>query len=111
MKKLFAVLAASLACVCFTACTPFSVEKAEEKMEEAGYTVIAYKNEEAEGLTGGLVATKISLTEGVDILTAAYFETTEDAKAFYEELGESSAVQEGKWVYWGDEDAIEDFKK
>lgn len=111
MKKFFGILAAILACFCITACTPSNVEKAEEKMKEAGYGVIAYENKDAEGLVGGLVATKVSLTEGVDIITAAYFETAEDAKEFYEDLDETGAVQEGKWVYWGDEDAIEVFKK
>ena len=95
----------------FAACTPSNVEEAKTKMEEADYTVIAYSNKEAEGLVGGLVATKAGGLLELDVLTAAYFETADDAKAFYEKLDETGAVQDGKWVYWGDEDAIADFTK
>ena len=114
MKKFISALMAVLACIamCFlVACTPSNVEDAETKMEEAGYTVIAYSNKDAEGLVGGLVATKAGGLLELDVLTAAYFETADDAKAFYENLDETGAVQDGKWVYWGDEDAVEDFTK
>lgn len=113
MKKFISALMAVLACIamCFlVACTPSNVEDAETKMEEAGYKVIAYSNKDAEGLVGGLIATKLADLE-LDTLTAAYFETADDAKAFYEDLGESNATQDGKWVYWGTEDAVEDFTK
>ena len=113
MKKFISALLAALACIsmCFlVACTPSNVEEAETKMKEAGYTVIAYSNDDAEGLVGGLNATKFADLE-LDTITAAYFETADDAKAFYEKLDETGATQDGKWVYWGTEDAVEDFKK
>ena len=111
MKKFISALLAALVCISmclFAACTPSNVEQAEDKMEEAGYFVIAYSNKDAEGLVGGLVATKITET-----ITAAYFETSDNAKEFYEtlKLKETSVVQDGKWVYWGSEGAVEDFTK
>lgn len=114
MKKFISALLAALVCISmclFAACTPSNVEQAEEKMEEAGYTVIAYSNKEAKGLVGGVIATKAGGLLELDVLTAAYFETADDAKAFYENLDETGAVQDGNWVYWGDEDAVEDFTK
>lgn len=109
MKKILCAVLAAVSCLGFAACVPGNVEKAEEKMKKEGYTVIAYEDKEAEGLVGGFNATKF---EGfsADNITALLFESSSDAKDFVAELGDNSkAVQDGKWVYWGTEDAIEDF--
>ena len=109
MKKILVGLLMSIACFAMVACAPINVEKAEDKMEDAGYTVIAYSgDDDAEGLVGGLIAKKGLLGDG---MTALLFESREDAKEFMEDLGDDSAVLKGKWVCWGDEDAIKDFTK
>lgn len=105
MKKFICALLATIACLTLFACTPSNVEKAKTKMEDAGYVVIAKEDENAEGLVGAFVATKI--TENI---VAFLFETKDDAKAFAEKTG-SKAVQDGKWVYYGSESAIEAFTK
>ena len=108
MKKgLFAVLAA-VAC-CLVACVPTNMDNAQKKMKKEGYTVISYTDAEAEGLIGGFNATKV---DGLDLdnITALLFDSTKAAKAYYQDLNDkSNIIQEGKWVYWGTEDAIEDF--
>jgi hypothetical protein len=108
MKKFICALLATLACLTLFACTPSNVEKAEAKMKDAGYNVAAYKDEEAEGVVGGFVATKG--LNVLDSITAVLFKTKDDAKKFAEEMG-SKAVQDGKWVYFGAESAIEAFTK
>lgn len=106
MKKFLCGLLAAIACIGFAACVPSNMDKAEAKMEDAGYLVVAYSDKEAEGLVGGMVATKITKT-----MTALLFESSKDAKEFLEETKETGAKQDGKWVYWGTEEAIEDFTK
>lgn len=109
MKKIICTILMALTCLCLFACTPSSVEKAKDKMKKEGYTVLAYSDKEAEGLIGGLNATKMDGLD-VDNITALLFETTKDAKKFMAELADSSkAIRDGKWVYWGTEDAIDDF--
>ena len=110
MKKILCAVLAAVACLGMAACVPSNMEKAEEKMKEEGYTVIAYTDEEAEGLVGGFNATKVEGLLNVDNITALLFDSTKSAKEFYEEMdNKGSAIQDGKWVYWGTEDAIEDF--
>ena len=110
MKKFLTILATILACICITACTPSNVEKAKAKMEEAGYTVLAYSDDNAEGLIGGLIA-KTGLLSGESV-TAILFDTKDNAKDFYEDhASESNATLDGKWVYWGMKGGIEAFKK
>ena len=108
MKNFLCGLLAALTALMLVACTPGNVEEAEAKMKEAGYTVVAYNKEDAEGLQGGFVATSGLI--GGNSMTALYFETKEDAADFLENAGEN-ATQDGKWVYWGDEAAIKAFKK
>lgn len=105
MKKFICALLATIACLTLFACTPSNVEKAKAKMEDAGYLVVGKEDENAEGLVGAFAATKI--TENI---VAFLFETKDDAKKFAEEMG-SKAVQDGKWVYYGSESAIEAFTK
>ena len=111
MKKFLCAMMAIIACVGFVACVPNNMDNAEKKMKKEGYTVMEYTNDEAEGLVGGFNATKVGDLLSVDNLTALLFESTKDAKEFYNSLpNKGSAIQEGKWVYWGTEDAIEDFE-
>ena len=123
MKKFFTLILSILTCLCFFACTPSSLEKAEEKMKDAGYTVITYSSEEAEnlaiaisavgnwkgaeGIVGGLSATKESGKQ----MSAVLLDTEINAEELYSSIGGRPAIVDGKWVYWGDEGAIKDFTK
>ena len=110
MKKFLLGLLMAIMCIGMAACTPSSVEKAEEKMQEAGYTVVAYEDEDAEGMVGGFVATAgLSGLLGGDVMTAVLFDSKDAATDFYSTLAEPGAVLDGKWVYWGSEKAIEEF--
>ena len=110
MKKFLCGILTAVTCLMLVACTPSTVEKAEEKMKEAGYKVVAYNKDDAEGLQGGIIATSGLI--GGNTMTALYFESSDAAKDYYESLGEDTkAVKDGKWVYWGDEAAIKAFKK
>ena len=110
MKKFLLGLLMAIMCIGMAACTPSSVEKAEEKMQEAGYTVVAYEDKDAEGMVGGFVATAgLSGLLGGDVMTAVLFDSKDAATDFYSTLAETGAVLDGKWVYWGSEKAIEEF--
>lgn len=112
MKKMFKIIATTalsvLACATLFACVPSNMEKAKTKMKKEGYTIAAYEDKEAEGLVGGFIATKKGDFIELDTLTALLFDDKDSAKDFYEDL--NKGVQKGKWVYWGDEDAMEDFE-
>ena len=113
MKKIltaFVTLMMSIACCVLAACAPMNIEKAEDKMKDAGYTVVAYE-QDAEGLVGGIMATKVEGLLDIDTLTALYFSSIGEAKDFYDELDNEDAKWQGKWVFWGSEDAMEDFTK
>lgn len=112
------LLIAALGTLLLTACVPSSLEKAEEKLEKAGYTVMAYEGDaedQEEGVVGGLVATK-GLLGSDGFLTAILFDSATSAKEafeeYQEEIGEedTEVKQSGKWVYFGDEQAIKDFE-
>ena len=110
MKKFLCAILMGIMCLGFAACAPSSIEKAEEKMQEAGYTVLAYSNDDAEGCVGSFLAQK-GLING-STLYACLFDSKDAATDFYSTATQisSSAVLDGKWVYWGDEDAIDVFK-
>ena len=111
LKKVICAVAAAMTCLFLIACTPTSVSKAKEKMREEGYTVSAYSADDAEDVEGGFVAMKSGGILNVDTITAVLFKSTKAAKKFMEESGDKlNAIRDGKWVYWGTEDAIEDFK-
>ena len=111
LKKVICAVAAAMSCLFLFACTPTSVSKAKEKMREDGYLVIAYTNNDAEDLEGGFTATKNADRLSVDTITALLFDSTKAAKKFMSDYGDDfNAIRDGKWVYWGTEDAIEDFK-
>lgn len=108
MKKFLLALVTAIMCIAMVACAPFTVEKAEEKMQEAGYKVVAYSKDEADGFVGGFIATK-GITDLTNTMTAVLFETTDQASDFYSTLSETGATLDGKWVYWGSEEAIKAF--
>ena len=118
MKKFLCGIITALACFLLVACAPSNLEKAETKMEEAGYKVEAYEIN-AEGYVGGIVATRGGslgdlvggLIDG-DRLYAMLFESKQDAEKYLAGLGENTkAVQSGKWVYQGGEEAVKAFLK
>ena len=127
MKKFLLGLLAAIMCIGMAACAPANLEKAEKKMEDAGYKVEvtddadAVKLLTAEGAVGMIVAMKgeFSLTTGIDgdMVTAVLFESASAAKDYYEKVSEEEKEedqvikQDGKWVYVGTEDAVEDFTK
>ena len=112
LKSICIALVAIVTGVAITACKPGSVEKAKEKMESAGYVVMAYENDDnIEGFVGGFIAMNISAGES---MIAILFESKSDAEKFAElnaktEYGEAKV--EGKWLFAGSEGAIEAFKK
>ena len=116
MKKILKSLCIALVAVvtgfAITACKPSNIEKAEAKMEKAGYTVMAYDSVKKEdGFVGGFIA--MDIKAGQSIL-AILFESKEDAEKYAElnkktEYGEAKV--EGKWFYAGSEEAIKAFKK
>ena len=113
MKKLIMVLLAALTCLCFVACAPANIEKAQEKMENAEYSVIVTGEDETELLYGEKAVGMIIASKGGilnrETLTAILFEDAASAKEFAEKDEERQV--NGKWVLWGDESAIEDFTK
>ena len=118
MKKFLCGILTAVTCLMLVACTPSNLDKAEDKMEAAGYKVEDYEVEK-DGCVGGILATKGGSLGNVigglldgDGLHAVLFETKAAAKDYLESLGEDTkAVQDGKWVYWGGEAAIEAFTK
>lgn len=121
IKNLSLALVVAFVGVVLCACVPSNLEKAQAKMEEAGYTVITVEKdfEEAEGFLGGLIATKGDIVNGFETVSAMLFEDKDSAKKFYEKWisdegnkdDDSIVKQNGKWVYAGTETAIADFCK
>ena len=110
MKKFLLAVITAIMCIGMSACAPTSIEKAEEKMQEAGYTVGAYEKDDAEGFVGGFVATAgLGGLLGGDVMTAVLFDSKDAASDFYATVNEAGAVLDGKWVYWGSDKAVEAF--
>ena len=116
MKKLIKWISLALAatsCAMFAACTPSSLEKAKERMAKEGYKVDMIEELLPNNCVGGIYA----IDSDIDTIRAFLFESADDAKAFVEKkttaavfiLEKSTPIQDGKWVYAGSEDAIEDF--
>lgn len=108
LKSSLLVLTTVILSAAFFACTPTSLEKAEKKMKLEGYTVIKTV-EEAEGFVGGFSAEKPD--DGrIEKLIALLFDSRSSAKKYYESAVEgSNLILDGKWVYSGTEDGIDDF--
>ena len=118
MKKFLAAIFAFVMCLTLVACVPADLDKAEDKMEEAGYKVVVSEGDAAEFLYGEEVVGSILATkaEGSGILntktytvTAVLFENNKAAKSYAE--GKDDVEVSGKWAISGDEEAIKAFKK
>lgn len=118
LKSLSLGLVVAMVGVVLCACVPSNLDKAKTRMEDAGYTVISVGKDDsdAEGLVGGIIATKGTLLNGVDMVTAMLFDSKDNAKKFYEKYvnnqkqdDDTLIKQSGKWVYIGTEQAVKDF--
>ena len=99
MKKALKVISLALAMVCcavmFIACVPANPEKAEEKLEKKGYTVVltevteALANYAPEGCEYVVYGSK----DG-EIVAAYYFDKASNAKDYYKELKEEMDDEE-----------------
>lgn len=111
MKKTkiwIAAVLAGLSVISLVACAPRTVEKANEKMRLEGYTVIK-TTENAQGFVDGISAEKTDDGQ-IEKLVALLFDSKKNAKAYYESVKNSTnALLDGKWVYYGTEDGIDDF--
>lgn len=110
LRTMSLALVAVLACLVMVGCAPANVEKAEAKMEKAGYTVFAYEgSKDAEGFVGGMMATKILDGEAI---VAILFDSKENAEEFAKTFTRSEGKTNvaGKWVYAGSEEAVKVFK-
>ncbi len=127
MKKFLVGLMTVLFCLCLAACAPANVEKAKDKLKDAGYTIVSATEDAVpgvEGSVGSITAMKGAdtlmgnLTGEGDMIVAVLFESSSAAKAYYnehkdeaEEEEDQIVKQDGKWVYSGTEDAIKAFTK
>ena len=92
MKKFLVGLMTVLFCLCLAACAPANIEKAQEKLKDAGYTIVTMSEEAVPGVdgsVGSITATKTDSLMGaisgdIDMIVAVLFESTSDAKEYYE---------------------------
>ena len=127
MKKTFKALVVSLLIIltfAFAACAPTSSEDAKAKMEKAGY--VATVSTRSSVGENGEVATIICTKTGdgkifsqigsalENALTGTMYDSVKSAKAAYDKTkdaeGKTSATLAGKWVLYGNEEAIKIFK-
>lgn len=116
MKKIIKWISCALVLVlsfALLACTPANLEKAEEKMDKAGYDVSVLADDDSDAGT-------VFATKGNEKIMAKFFIDEEAAEEFYNNdvkmlafvaYDIDSAVLDGKWIYAGSAKAIEDFKK
>ena len=118
MKKVLGVITLLVFVVLLVACAPKDTEAAAAKMKKAGYlaaTSVASEVKE-DGYVGQITGAKDSLTEALSTAyTAELYKTAKQAKAAYEKTqnaeGKSNATLVGKWVFYGNEEALKAFKK
>ncbi len=115
MKKTIRLVALFLV-ICMTgmfliACVPSSIDAAKEKMVKSGYSVSDYTDNDSEGFVGGIYAYKGLFIAPDSSLTALLFQTEEDAVDAANNLSFTSPTLDGKWIYYGDEDAVKAFTK
>ena len=118
MKKILAAIFVLIMSIAMVACVPADLDKAEDKMEDAGYSVTVVSGDAAELLYGEDVVGSITATkaEGSGILNmktytvnAVLFESSKAAKEYTE--GKDDVNVSGKWAISGDEEAVKAFKK
>ena len=113
--RVLTIIAAILAfCFALTACTPGNFDKGVDKMDKAGYEVTELTELiiNVEDCDGGFLATK-GLS---DTLLAAHFKSVKAATKYYDSIHDNTdddahLTQDGKWVYYGSEEAIKTFTK
>ena len=116
LKRIVLVMAMAVLFVSLVACVPSNAEKAKEKMANEGYNVTAIGSMAKlvfDGVEGGIYA----VDNDGDMVIAVRFESVDDAKDAYNDwesllskLGQSgTALRDGKWVYSGMGDGVEDF--
>lgn len=124
MKKLLGVLLVLVMALVLVGCAPKDAAAAKAKLEKKDYSVVVVKKEDgsiaraalelvAEGAIASVTASK-KTDDGTIALTAILFEDAKTCKAFYDackdDEGKTNAVKSGKWVIYGDEAAVKDFK-
>ena len=122
MKRFIGALLVVLVMVFVLAgCAPKDAAAAKKKMEKKDYTVVVLDGEiaksglskVAEGAEASVTATK-KTDDGTIAMTAVLFDSAKNAKAFYnsskDDNDKTSLVLSGKWVIYGDEQAVKDFK-
>lgn len=122
MKWITLTAASALVGLTLMACVPSDLDKAREKLAVEGYKVTTMEGGVLmSGCVGGIRAIKEEVDDGAteaDNIVAYLFDSKKAAKDFYEinkammdATGNGgSLVRDGKWVYMGTADAIEDFK-
>lgn len=130
MKKLIALLVVVFALFVLVGCAPKDQVKAKEKLEKKEYTVAvdgtiapaALKLLGCEGVESVLTASKqVENKDGEKQtigLTAVFFDSKDHAKSSLKALqeyakknGETTDIQQaGQWLYYGDSQAVKDFK-
>ncbi len=112
--------ATALMGMAFAACAPSNLDKAYDKMAIEGYRVQVEKEKTDYGCLGVIRAEKTETDDAAretDRIVAYLFDSKKAAKTFYDAqkqiLDENTAIgsliRDGKWVYMGTEDAIDDF--
>lgn len=122
MKKIIVALMAALMCVAFAACAPANAEKAQAKMEKAGYSVQVVDDQTMiDTMFGEEAVATVSASKGgltnMKTVSAILFESAKAAKAYYKDVKDDADEDDGvlkcsgKWVVGGDEEAVKDFLK
>ena len=78
LKLLLTGLLTVITAVMLIACAPADLDKAEDKLEEAGYTIIANIEVNEDGVVGSITAMKGLI--GGDSIIAILYEDAKDAK-------------------------------
>ncbi len=110
MKWITVAAASLISALALLACVPSDMDKAYDKMAMEGYSVSIEKLQTDDGCLGKLHAVKDD--DGcVDSIFAYLFDSKVAAKAYFEENkgNANMLILDGKWVYVGTEDAIDDF--
>lgn len=118
MRRILSVITLLVVVVLLVACAPKDTEAAAAKMKKAGYIATASVASEVkeDGYVGNVTGTKDSLSEALSsTYSADLYKTAKQAKAAYEKTqnaeGKSNATLVGKWVFYGNEEALKAFKK
>lgn len=106
MKKFILAIVMTVMCLGMTACASANMVLMEYKMDLKGYNVRVTEINE-----NGCVGEIRCASSDKGIVTAWLFESTDAASDYYARIshGYRNAVLDGKWVYTGTEEAMDDF--